>query len=59
LGQASSIKVEEDKPRKERGYYLHPELFGQPEEKGVVWMYHEDLMRDAKALWSRQNPNSK
>jgi hypothetical protein len=53
------LKVEEDKPRKERGYYLHPELFGQPEEKGVVWLYHEDLMRDAKALWSRQYPNSK
>ena len=53
------LKVEEDKPRKERGYYLHPELFGQPEEKGVVWLYHEDLMRDAKVLWSRQNANSK
>jgi trimeric autotransporter adhesin len=53
------LKVEEDKPRKERGYYLHPELFGQPEEKGVVWLYHEDLMRDAKALWSRENANSK
>jgi hypothetical protein len=53
------LQVEERKPKKERGYYLHPELFGQPEEKGVVWLYHEDLMRDAKVLWSRENANSK
>ena len=29
------IEVEEDKPAKERGYYLHPDLYGQPEEKGI------------------------
>ena len=29
------IKVEEEKPLTERGYYLHPEAFGQPEEKNV------------------------
>ena len=27
------IKVEEDKPEGERGYYLHPEAYGQPQEK--------------------------
>jgi hypothetical protein len=27
--------VEEDKPAKERGYYLHPDLYGQPEENGI------------------------
>ena len=32
---ANRIQVEEDKPAKERGYYLHPELYGQPEEKGI------------------------
>ena len=32
---ANRIRVEEDKPGKERGYYLHPELYGQPEEKGI------------------------
>jgi hypothetical protein len=29
------IQVEEDKPDKERGYYLHPDVYGQPEEKGI------------------------
>jgi hypothetical protein len=29
------IEVEEEKPAKERGYYLHPDLYSQPEEKGI------------------------
>jgi hypothetical protein len=32
---ANRIQVEEDKPDKERGYYLHPDLYGQPEERGI------------------------
>jgi hypothetical protein len=32
---AHRIKVEEDKPDRERGYYLHPDLYGQPAEKGI------------------------
>jgi len=32
---ANRIEVEEDKPDKERGYYLHPDLYGQPEENGI------------------------
>ena len=32
---AHRIQVEEDKPDKERGYYLHPDLYGQPEDKGI------------------------
>jgi hypothetical protein len=33
---AHRISVEEDKPDKERGYYIYPELYGQPEEKGIA-----------------------
>jgi hypothetical protein len=29
------IQVEEDKPDKQQGYYLHPEVYGEPEEKGI------------------------
>jgi hypothetical protein len=29
------IQVEEDKPDKEKGYYIYPDLYGQPEEKGI------------------------
>jgi len=32
---ANRIQVEEDKPGKERGYYLYPDLYGQSEEKGI------------------------
>jgi hypothetical protein len=32
---ANRIEVEEEKPDKERGYYLHPDLYGQPEENGI------------------------
>ena len=33
---ADRIPVEEDKPPKERGLYLHPEVFGQPADKSVT-----------------------
>ncbi len=32
------FKLEEDKPESERGRYLNPEGFGQPEEKSVEWI---------------------
>jgi hypothetical protein len=32
---ANRIQVEEDKPAKEQGYYIYPDLYGQPEEKGI------------------------
>src|SRR5215213_1909514 len=32
---ANRIEVEEEKPDKERGYYLHPDLYRQPEERGI------------------------
>lgn len=45
---AHRIKVEEEKPEQERGYYLHPELHGQPEEKGVEWARNPEMMRQMK-----------
>jgi hypothetical protein len=33
---ASGIQVEEDKPAKELGYYICPDLYGQPEDKGIT-----------------------
>ena len=48
--KAHPMSVEEEKPVAERGYYLTPEVFGQPEESSLPWLYHGDLMREAKAL---------
>ena len=42
------IKVEEDKPEQERGFYLHPEAFNQPEERGVEWARNPELMQRMK-----------
>jgi hypothetical protein len=42
------IKVEEVKSERERGYYLHPEAFGQPEERGVEWARQPEEMRQMK-----------
>lgn len=48
--KAHPIPVEEEKPDQERGHYLNPEVFGQPEEMSITWLYHGDLKREAKAL---------
>jgi hypothetical protein len=32
---ANRIQVEEDKPDQERGYYLHPNAYGLPKERGI------------------------
>jgi hypothetical protein len=42
------IPVEELKPKKERGSYLHPAAFGQPEEKGVEWARYPEMMKRMK-----------
>jgi hypothetical protein len=45
---AHRISVEEAKSDKERGHYVHPELFGQPEEKGIEWAHNPELMQSLK-----------
>jgi hypothetical protein len=42
---AHRIPVEEEKPEKERTFYLHPELFNQPVRKGVQWARHPEIMK--------------
>jgi hypothetical protein len=45
---AHRIPVEQMKPEKERGFYLHPELFGAPAEKSIAWARHPETMKRAK-----------
>ena len=40
--EAHRIQVEVEKPPAERGYYLHPELYGQPEELSVIKALHPE-----------------
>jgi hypothetical protein len=46
--QAHRIPVEEEKLSVENGYYIHPELFGEPKEKSVQWAHHPQLMKKMK-----------
>ena len=43
---AHRIQVEEEKPDKERGYYLQPDLYRQPEEKGISHLLFPKDKRD-------------
>jgi hypothetical protein len=42
------FKVEQDKPEPERGHYLSPAAFDQPEEKSIEWVRHPELMKQMK-----------
>jgi trimeric autotransporter adhesin len=42
---ANRIPVEQDKPAQERGYYLHPTLYGEPPQKSIDWARHPEIMK--------------
>lgn len=45
---ANRIEVEEDKAEGERGYYLHPDLYDQPEEQGIGFAALPEEVRQMK-----------
>jgi len=47
---AHRIPVEEEKPAQERGYFLHPELYGQPREKDIDRAKHPEIAKGAVQL---------
>jgi hypothetical protein len=42
------FKVVENKPERERGTYISPQVFDQPEERGIEWSRHPELMQKEK-----------
>jgi hypothetical protein len=53
------IPVEEEKPALEQGSYLHPDAYGQPDEKSVDWARNPEVMRrmkEQRALFEQQKP---
>jgi hypothetical protein len=48
--KANPLIVEQEKKARERGYYIHPELYGAPEEKGIEWARNPAWMRQAKQI---------
>ena len=47
------IKVEVDKSESERGHYLHPEAFDKPEELGIQYSRHPEMMKPRKGTRER------
>jgi hypothetical protein len=43
--EANRLKVEDHKPARERGHYLHPSLHDHGDDKGVLWAYHPQIMK--------------
>lgn len=50
------IPVEEDKQPDERGTYMHPTAWGQPEERGLEWRLQEGHRRELRGLTSPVAP---
>jgi len=48
FAKAYPLVVEEEKLAIERGHYIHPELYGAPEEAGIQWARHPQLMKKMK-----------
>ena len=46
--KSKKIAVEQEKPAKERGYYLHPRFFDQPEEKRIMFARHPEKTNGAE-----------
>jgi hypothetical protein len=49
FAKAHPLVVEQQKPERERGFYLHPELYGQPEEKQTEWGKYPQQTAERKA----------
>jgi len=48
--RANPVVVERDKGPKEKGLYRHPEVHGQPEEKGIEWETRQRFRRELPRL---------
>jgi hypothetical protein len=53
---AHRIPVEEQKDARERGFYIHPELYGAPQEKQIEWAHNPELMKRTKERPVPQHP---
>ena len=52
---AHRIPVEEQKNARERGHYIHPELYGAPEEASIAWARHPEMMKHMKEMRRQQS----
>ena len=55
FAQANPLVVEQDKSARQRGYYIHPELYGAAEEKGIEWARNPRWMQQVKERRTRRS----
>jgi len=56
--KAHPMVVEQLKSDKERGFYQHPELYGQPKEKQTQWGVHPQMVQQWAAEKSKIKANA-
>jgi hypothetical protein len=54
FAKAHPLVVEEEKPDRLQGFYIHPELHGAPTEKQIEWARHPQLMKWLKEEREKQ-----
>jgi hypothetical protein len=52
--KAHPLVVEQEKDSRERGHYIHPELYGAPEEQGIAWARHPEVMARIQRIRAQQ-----
>ena len=56
FAKANPLVVEVEKPEQERGYYIHPQLFGQPPTKSIEWAQHPLQMKQLQQSQATEKP---
>jgi trimeric autotransporter adhesin len=54
FAKAHPLVVEAEKESRVKGFYIHPELYGAPEEKQIEWARHPEMMKQSKVRRARQ-----
>jgi hypothetical protein len=52
--KAKPLVVEQAKDARERGHYIHPELYGAPEQQSIEWARHPETMKRMQEMKTRQ-----
>jgi hypothetical protein len=53
FAKAHPLQVDVEKHETERGYYVHPELYGAPREQGIEWARQPETMKWMKEMRER------
>jgi trimeric autotransporter adhesin len=48
--KARPLVVEEQKDARIRGFYIHPELYGLPDNRGIEWVRHPEMMKKLEQM---------